>query len=96
MPLYLFYTMVQKNQNDQKLKSKGVLPPSSELNTFRENVVIFFCSNHHLSYADNGQQNIMCDIWIKYCTGVGSKMGTQTKKIAEKTSLFFLLWLKAR
>ena len=23
MPLYLFYTMVQKSQNDQKLKSRG-------------------------------------------------------------------------
>ena len=26
MPLYFFYTMVQKSQNDQKLKSRGVLP----------------------------------------------------------------------
>ena len=40
----------------------------------------FFCSNHHLSYADNGQQKIMWGIWMKYCTRVGSKMGTQTKK----------------
>ena len=51
-----------------------------ELNTFPENVVIFFCSNHHLSYADNGQQKIMWGIWMKDCTRVGSKMGTQTKK----------------
>ena len=26
MPLYFFYTMVQKFKNDQKLKSMGVLP----------------------------------------------------------------------
>ena len=31
----------------------------------------------------------MWGIWMKYCTRVGSKLGTQTKKIAEKTSLFF-------
>ena len=48
-----------------------------------------FCSNHHLSYADNGQQNIMWGIWMKYCTRVGTKMGTQTKKYPKKTSLFF-------
>ena len=40
----------------------------------------FFCSNHHLPYADNGQSKIMWGIWMKYCTRVGSKMGTQTKK----------------
>ena len=34
-------------------------------------------------------QKIMWGIWMKYCTRVGSNMGTQTKKAAEKTSLFF-------
>ena len=52
--------------------------------------------NHHLSYADNRQQKIMWGIWMNYCTRVGSKMGTQTKKIAEKHPCFSLLWLKAR
>ena len=42
MPLNLFYTMVQKVKNDQKLKSRGAPASCSELNTFPENVVIFF------------------------------------------------------
>ena len=62
---------------------------SSELNTFPEKVVIFFCSNHHLSYADNGQQKIMWGIWMKYCTREGVENGHSNEKIAEKTSLFF-------
>ena len=31
MPLYLFYTMVQKSQNDQKLKSRGGGGPALSL-----------------------------------------------------------------
>ena len=68
----------------KSFRSRSLLFPksnlgSSELNTFPGNVVIF-CSNHYLSYADNGQQKIMWGIWMKHCTRVGSKMGTQTKK----------------
>ena len=62
---------------------------SSELNTFPENAVILFCSNHHLSYADNGQQKIMWGIWMKYCTRVGVENGHSNEKIAENTALFF-------
>ena len=68
---------------------------SSERNTFPENVVIFFCSNHHLSYADNRQQKLMWGIWMKYCTRVGSKIGTQTKKSPKKHPCFSLQTAKS-
>ena len=34
-------------------------------------------------YADNGQQKNMWGIWMKYCTRVGSKMGTQAHQIKD-------------
>ena len=55
----------------------------------------FFCSNHHLSYADNGQQKIMWGIWMKYCTRVESKIGTQTKKSPKNILVFLFKRLKA-
>ena len=69
MPLNLFYTMVQKSQKWPKTKIKegsclnaclgplGMAQGSSELNNFPENGMVFFCSNHHLLYADNGPKN---------------------------------------
>ena len=55
----------------------------------------FFCSNHHLSYADKGQQKVMWGIWMKYCTRVGSKIGTQAKKSPKNILVFLFKWLKA-
>ena len=55
----------------------------------------FFCSNHHLSYADNGQKKMMWGIWMKYCTRVGSKIGTQTKKSPKKHPCFSLQTAKS-
>ena len=71
------------------LPGLGRLKVAQNETLFPENVVIFFCSNYHLSYADNGQQKIMWGIWMKYCTRVGSKIGTQTKN-RRKTILVFL------
>ena len=60
-------------------------------------MVIFFAQIiiYH-NYSDNGQQKLMWGIWMKYCTRVGSKMGTQTKKLPKKRPCFSLLWIKAR
>ena len=61
---------------------------SSELNTFPENVAIYFCLNHHLSYADNGQQKIMWVFGWNLALQWGRKWALKRKNSC-KTSLFF-------
>ena len=96
MPPDLVYTMVQKVKNDQKLKSRGGVLLSSELNTFPENVVIFFFAQiiiYHMLITGNKK-------FVGYLDEILHKSGVENghsnEKIAEKTSLFSLLWLKAR
>ena len=84
-------------------KSNCLLPlsGSSKLKVARNETLFpkmwwfFFWSNYHWSYADKGQQKLCVVFWMKYCTRVGLKIGTQTKKSSKKHPCFSLQTAKS-
>ena len=63
MPLYLFYTMVQKSQNGQKLKSRGTVL-NCQPGTLSNDVGILQKFKDHAKVSDSIKKNPGC----RFCT----------------------------